>query len=158
MVSTDGVESRWKECPCYLPFAQLIDDELLPWLTTKYPELSQIRTTVLVGLGHTELAAAFVAFSYPGTFQKVISQSGSLWSNDCRLVNQFNNLPEKVSTAFYLDVGVKDVAENVRRKEDVLQVVSQIHAIRFFRVTLTRLGFELNCVEFDGGHELEARK
>ena len=158
MVSMESVESRWKECPCYLPFAQFIADELLPWLKTKHPELSRIRNTVLVGLSYTGLAATFVAFRYPGMFQKVISQSGSFWSNDCWLVNQFNHLPEKFPTAFYLDVGVKETAENIRHKEDVLQVVSQIDAIRLFRDTLTNLGFELNYVEFDGGHEFEAWK
>ena len=77
---------------------------------------------MLAGVSYTGLAAAFVAKEYPGTFQRIISQSGSFWWNDCWLVEEFRRLERK--TEFYLDVGTQETRENVRHGEDLVQFVS----------------------------------
>lgn len=111
---------------------------------------------MLAGLSYTGLAAAFVAREHPGLFQKVISQSGSFWSNDCWLVERFRKSPVRLATEFYLDVGRLEIHENVRHREDVLQVVSQIEGVRRFRDILLQLGHSVTYAEFYGGHDFEA--
>lgn len=47
---------------------------------------------------------------------------------------------QPVPTEFYLDVGTQETQENVRHREDVLQVVSQIDGVRRFRDVLLLQG------------------
>jgi enterochelin esterase family protein len=157
-VSMESIEARWIECPCYPPFAKFIVEELLPWLENRYENMSSVRQRILVGLSYTGLAAAFIAKEYSGVFQKVISQSGSFWSEDCWLVEQFKKLPCSLPTEFYLDVGKQEVKQNVRHREDVLQVVSQIEGVRKFRDVLLNQGYSVRYIEFEGGHDFEAWK
>ena len=151
-VSMESVEARWLECPCYQPFARFVADELLTWLSTQHQELQLVRKRTLIGLSFTGLAAAFVAKECPGIFQRVISQSGSFWWNDCWLSEQYRS-GAPVPTNFYLDVGTKELNENIRHREDVLQVVSQIEGVHRFRDVLRLKGHSVRYVEFDGGHD-----
>ncbi len=157
-VSMESAEARWLECPCYPPFAKFIVEELLPWFERRYGSMVTIGQKTLIGLSYTGLAAAFITKEFPGVFQKVISQSGSFWSNDCWLVEQFKRLPHRVPTDFYLDVGTREIQENVRHREDVLQVLSQIEGVRRFRDALLHQGCSVKYLEFDGGHEFAAWK
>jgi enterochelin esterase-like enzyme len=151
-VSLHSVEARWIECPCHPPFAKFIVEELLPWLKARHPELKAVRQRTLVGLSYTGLAASFVAGEHPGVFQKVISQSGSYWWNDCWLVEQFKAQPP-VPTEFYLDVGNQEVPEKVQHREGVLQEVSQIEGVQRFRDALLQTGHSVTYSEFEGGHD-----
>jgi enterochelin esterase-like enzyme len=154
-VSMASVAARWLECPCYQPFARFVAEELLAWLGIQHRELRRVRTRTLIGVSYTGLAAAFVAKACPGIFQQVISQSGSFWWNDCWLLERYR-ASARVPTDFYLDVGAKERAENVRHREDVLQVVSQIEAVQRFRDVLRLTGHSVRYVEFDGGHDFAA--
>jgi enterochelin esterase family protein len=94
-----------------------------------------------------------VAKEYPGSFQKIISQSGSFWWKDCWLVEKFQRLRSKITVEFYLDVGSQEVRENVRHREDVVQVVSQVEGVRRFRDALLAKGYAVRYNEFDGDHD-----
>jgi enterochelin esterase-like enzyme len=152
-VSEESPEARWRECPCYPPFAGFIGEELLTWLASAYIDFSRIKRRVLAGVSYTGLAAAFVAKEYPGAFQRIISQSGSFWWNDCWLVDEYRRLEQKIPVDFYLDVGTQEIHENVRHREDVVQVVSQIDGVRRFRDALLPRGHAVRYQEFDGGHD-----
>lgn len=154
-VSVCTWEARWIECPCYPPFARFLVEELIPWLAAQYPSAGTGPGVerVLIGLSYTGLAAAFAALHSPGSFTRVIAQSGSFWWRDCWLVEQFRQRPAPLPTAFYLDVGTKETATNLQHKADVLQVVSQIDAIRRFKTVLTEQNYRLLYHEFDGGHD-----
>lgn len=154
-VSMASVEARWLECPCYAPFARFVAKELLPWLSARHQELRLVQKRTLIGLSYSGLAAAFVAKEHPGIFQRVISQSGSFWWNDCWLSEQYRLSPA-VPTDFFLDVGTKELAENVRHREGVLQVVSQIEGVHRFRDALRRAGHSVRYLEFDGEHDFSA--
>ena len=154
-VSMESIEARWLECACYQPFARFVAKELLPWLSAQHQELRLVRERTLIGLSYSGLAAAFVAKECPGIFQRVISQSGSFWWNDCWLPDQYR-LSARVPTDFYLDVGRRELDENVRHREDVLQVVSQIEGVHRFRDALRHRGHSVKYVEFDGGHDFTA--
>ncbi|MBV8274881.1 MAG: hypothetical protein JO170_06430 [Verrucomicrobia bacterium] len=152
-VSEKSSEARWRECPCYPPFAAFIGEELLSWLASGYFDLNRVKQRALVGLSYTGLAAAFVAKEYPAAFQRIISQSGSFWWSDCSLVEEFRRLEHKIPVEFYLDVGTREIHENVRHREDVVQVVSQIEGVRRFRDALCALGYVVRYTEFDGDHD-----
>jgi enterochelin esterase-like enzyme len=154
-ISMKSVEARWLECPCYQPFARFVAMELLPWLNTQHQELRLVRKRTLIGLSYTGLAAAFVAKEFPGIFQRVISQSGSFWWNDCWLSEQYR-LGARVPTDFYLDVGTEELAENVLHRDYVMQVVSQLEGVHRFRDVLRHKGHSVKYVEFDGGHDFTA--
>jgi enterochelin esterase-like enzyme len=155
-VSAHSEAARWLECPCHPPFADFIIKELVPWLRAEYPFIGSGSERVLAGLSYTGLAAAFIALQVPGCFTKVIAQSGSFWSNDCWLVGEYSRLQATLPTEFYLDVGTRETQENVRHKEDVLQVVSQIEGVEKFRDILRAKGHEVHYQEFDGAHDCAA--
>lgn len=157
-VSMHSMEARWIECPCYPPFAEFINRELLPWLERLHPAIAASRERVLIGLSYTGLAAAFVALHAERPFSHIIAQSGSFWSQDCWLTEQYRLRATRLPTAFYLDVGTKETATHVRHKEDVLQVISQIAGVRKFRDVLGSQNYEVNYREFVGGHEFAAWK
>ncbi len=154
-VSMESVEARWLECACYQPFARFVAEELLPWLSAHDRGMQLAQSKTLIGLSYTGLAAAFVAKEFPGIFQRVISQSGSFWWNDCWLSEQYR-LSAPVPTDFYLDVGTKELAENVLHRADVMQVVSQLEGVHTFRDVLRSKGYAVKYVEFDGGHDFAA--
>jgi enterochelin esterase-like enzyme len=152
-VSEESPEARWRECPCYPPFAAFIGEELLTGLASGCIDFNKIKRRVLAGLSYTGLAAAFGAKEYPFSFQRIISQSGSFWWNNCRLAEEFRRLGQKIPVEFYMDVGTQEVRENVRHREDVVQVVSQIEGVRRFRDALIALGYTVQYKEFDGDHD-----
>lgn len=137
-VSEESPETRWRECPCYPPFAGFIGEELLAWLASGSIDFKRIKRRVLAGVSYTGLAAVFVAKEYPDSFQRIICQSGSFWWNDCWLVEEFRSLGQK--TAFSLDVGTEETRENVHHGEDLVQGVSQIEGVRRFRDALVAQG------------------
>jgi enterochelin esterase-like enzyme len=151
-VSMESVESRWKECPCHAPFADFLNGELVPWLEERYPPLTTASERVLIGLSYTGLAALFVASSPHSTFNRVIAQSGSFWWNHCFLTEKFRTSDRPVPAEIYLDVGSEETATNVLHKEDVLQVVSQLDAVRQLRDVLIGRGAKVSYLEFPGGH------
>jgi enterochelin esterase-like enzyme len=152
-VSHHSFDARWIECPCHPPFADFITTELLPWLETRHPGISTAKERVLIGLSYTGLAAAFVALNSLDTFTRVIAQSGSFWWNDCWLTQHLQSSARTSLVRFYLDVGTKETNENVRHKEDVLQVMSQIDAVKKFRDMLIEKKYDVTYREFDGAHE-----
>jgi enterochelin esterase-like enzyme len=152
-VSEKSPEARWLECPCYPPFAGFVGDELLSRLASGYVDFAKIKRRVLAGLSYTGLAAAFVAKEYPLSFQRIITQSGSFWWNDCWLVEEFRRLGQKFPVEFWLDVGTQEIRENVRHREDVVQVVSQIEGVRRFRDALLAQNCVVQYREFEGNHD-----
>ncbi len=151
-VSSHSDEARWKECPCYPPFATFVAVELVDWLDAHVPPLVTERT--LVGLSYTGLAAAFAALQHPGVFSRVISQSGSFWWNDAWLPR---HVPAQSSaTRFYLDVGDREVQERVTHRPDVFQAISQVAGVRQFRDALRAANHPVEYREFNGAHNFES--
>ncbi|MCH6255372.1 alpha/beta hydrolase-fold protein [Puniceicoccaceae bacterium K14] len=154
-VSYCNADARWKECPCHSPFATFVIEELYPWILARLPVLREARDRVLVGLSYTGLAASFVALKGNGLFNKVISQSGSYWSNGSWLTKEYEKFEGGLNVSFYLDVGDEETDVNVLHKEDVLQEVSQIEGVERFRDVLTEKGCAVQFAMFSGGHSSE---
>ncbi len=155
-VSCLNMDTRWIECPCYPPFADFIAQELIPWIHKTYPHSQNATERVIAGLSYTGLAASFIALSNDGLFTKVISQSGSYWSNDCWLIKEFDGKRLQRPPAFFLDVGDKETQDYVWHKEDVIQTLSQVSGVERFRDMLQQNGYEVRYETFVGGHSAEA--
>lgn len=155
-VSALDIATRARECPCHPPFAKFAATELLPWLECRHPEIGRATRRVLIGLSYTGLAAAYVAIRYPVLFDNVVCQSDSFWWKNCWLPKSYHSRKLRSNAAFFLDVGQKETAENVRHSIGVFQRTSQINGVRRFRSALRRRGNTVRYVEFDGGHELQA--
>ncbi|MBD5782229.1 esterase family protein [Pelagicoccus sp. NFK12] len=155
-VSSVSMDVRWIECPCYPPFAAFVTKELIPSIHERYPKTVQAKERVIAGLSYTGLAASFVALTHDGLFTKVISQSGSYWSNDCWLIREFDGQSLNHPPAFFLDVGDKETQEYVWHKEDVVQTISQVEGVERFRDMLLKNGYEVRYDTFSGGHSAEA--
>jgi len=156
-VSYATMEARWIECPCHPPFARFIAEEFMPWLQGLHPEVATCAQRVLVGLSYTGLAAAYVALQAPGLFTHVIAQSGSFWSADGWLIEQYRQASGPFAE-FYLDVGTKEDQEDVEHKEDLIQEMSQIEGVTRFRDVLIAKGVSPRYVMFEGGHDCAAWK
>ena len=129
-VSHHSMEARWVECPCYPAFNVFVGSELPVALAAHFPALQAVRNRTLVGLSYTGLAASYIAKETPGVFSKVISQSGSYWSNDCLLISQYQQAVGPLSTEFYLDVGSKETEKEIVHKEGHTQQITQIEGVR----------------------------
>ncbi len=155
-VSCVNMDRRWIECPCYSPFSEFISKELIPWIYAKHPAVTNAKERVIAGLSYTGLAASFAALSNDGLFNKVISQSGSYWSDNCWLSNKVDEMCLSTPLAFFLDVGDKETQQQVWHKEDVIQTISQIDGVERFRDALQRQGYKVRYDTFAGGHSAEA--
>ena len=65
----------------------------------------------------------------------------------------YRRMETKIPVEFYLDVGTQEIRENVRDREDVVQVVSQVEGVRRFRNALLARRYAVRYQEFDGGHD-----
>ncbi|MDQ8188029.1 alpha/beta hydrolase-fold protein [Pelagicoccus sp. SDUM812002] len=155
-VSCVDMDTRWIECPCYPPFSEFVFKELLPRIHEEYPDTKSSQERVIAGLSYTGLAASFAALSNDGLFTKVISQSGSYWSNDCWLIKQFDGRVLQHPPAFFLNVGDKETQGYVWHKEDVIQKISQVEGVERFRDMLVNNGYTVRFETFSGGHSAEA--
>jgi len=152
-VSSESEAARWKECPCHPPFAKFVAHELLPWLVRTYPTIRHCQHRVLIGLSYTGLAATYLALHSPDAVTKVVAQSGSFWWHDGWLAGQFAKLKSPLPVSFYLEVGIRETAANIRHRPDVLQVIPQVTGVRQLRDVLRRSGHRVLYSEFDGSHE-----
>lgn len=151
-VGVSSEDARWLECPCHPPFAAFVLEELLPWVEARFPAAREARERVLIGLSYTGLAASYVALIGQGRFTRVISQSGSYWSQDEWLTGEFAKLSEPLPVGFRLEVGSKETQTNVRHRDDLVQAVAQIDAVARFRDTLLERGHAVAFRLFEGAH------
>jgi hypothetical protein len=81
LVSNPTRDHRAKELPPHSPaFGQMLSTELMPWLYAQQPALARDASQVTVaGSSYGGLAAAYLAWSHPESFGKVLSLSGSFW-------------------------------------------------------------------------------
>jgi enterochelin esterase-like enzyme len=81
LVSNPTRDHRAKELPPHSPaFGQMLSTELMPWLYAQQPALARDASQVTVaGSSYGGLTAAYLAWSHPESFGKVLSLSGSFW-------------------------------------------------------------------------------
>jgi enterochelin esterase-like enzyme len=145
LIDNPSSAARRLELPCYVPFADFLAKELVPWLREHYRATADPARTVVAGSSYGGLAAFFAALRYPGVFGNVVSLSGSFWwKPDSEeeaewLARQFAASPA-LRLRFYLEVGLME------------GYPAQIASNRHMRDVLRAKGYSIGYAEYNGGH------
>lgn len=156
-------EDRQQDLACNPAFNQFLVHELRPWLQTNFRVSDDPVETAVGGFSFGGLAAAFTAYQHPDIFGNVLAQGGLFqWSpemnlhglaHDTRspastnwLIRQFVEA-ERLPIRFHLDVGTYDFNGQPELHSNTLM------ANRHLRDVLQAKGYEVDYVEFNGGHD-----
>jgi enterochelin esterase-like enzyme len=142
-------DARDHEMNCNRAWSDALVNEALPWLRLQHVKFADNIT--IVGDSLTALAASCAARDYPGTFHKVISQSGSYFRAPSGeepewLARHLAGEPA-IPVEFYLEVGLLETAAIPSRDPSMLT------ANRHLRDVLRAKGNEVHYVEHFSGHE-----
>ncbi len=99
-------------------FADLVGNEILPWLHSGWNVTSDPQRVIVTGFSAGGLGATYVAFQRSDLFGNVLAQSGAFWrGNEGRndppyewLTEQFKKSP-KLPLRLYLEVGARETAQ-----------------------------------------------
>jgi enterochelin esterase-like enzyme len=143
-------DARDREMNCNRLWSGVLVNEVLPWLRLQQ-HLKFAENITIVGDSLTGLAASYAAHDYPGTFRKVISQSGSYFRAPSGeepewLARHLAGEPA-IPVEFYLEIGLLETAAIPSRDPSMLT------ANRHLRDVLRAKGNEVYYVEHFSGHE-----
>ncbi|WP_231617143.1 enterochelin esterase [Erwinia sorbitola] len=153
----DVINGEWreKELPCNARFWQAVQEELLP-LARSRAEFSELGDrTVVAGQSYGGLAAMYAGLHWPERFGRILSQSGSFWWPNFRLVTHFSESGEhemgwltgQVINGELPAGRLKIFQEAGDREGDMAWVNQQI------RQALLPVGHDINFRIFSGGHD-----
>lgn len=147
--------SRNDDLPCSEPFAQFVEEELLPWLRGKYRVSHEPEDHTVTGVSYGGLASMWFGFRLPHVFGTVISQAASLWwgpgwaqnkplaaqqFSPEWLIEQYAGAP-RLPVRFWMEIGLLEhpsrMLETNRRMKTVLEAK----------------GYDLTYSEPCGGHD-----
>lgn len=107
---------RGKELTPNKTFANMLANELMPWLCDTHSICPTAENTVLSGSSYGGLASTYIALEHPERFGKVLSQSGSFWwkprgakkqlPQQQSWMSEFASTKSKTNIQFYLNAGV----------------------------------------------------
>ncbi|MDK9737143.1 DUF3327 domain-containing protein [Vibrio sp. D404a] len=145
---------RAKELTPNKAFANMLADELMPWLCRERSICPSAENTVISGSSFGGLAAMFIALQHPERFGKVLSQSGSFWWKPRNAKDQANQehswMSELVESStkkniqIYLNAGVFET-------EPVNASIYQTNQKLF--TTLKEKGYPVTFKSVASGHD-----
>lgn len=152
-------ETRSREQRCHDPFNTFLVDELMPWIREVCPTVTDdADRTTIGGSSNGGLAAAYAGLMHANVFRNILSQSGSFaWHPDEEkgpkrpeaprewLTHQFA-ISEKQPFRFHLSIG--QLENSVRPGGPP----GGLFANRHTRDVLLAKGYEVDFVEYNGGH------
>ncbi|CDL85977.1 enterochelin esterase [Xenorhabdus cabanillasii] len=156
LIDVIDMSHRERELPCNPDFWQAIQNELLP-LVAQYAAFSdKPEQTVIAGQSYGGLAALYAALHWPQRFGCVLTQSGSFWWPDSKIVRQFMSssehkpgwLTQQVLGQKVIPSSLKIFQEAGSREADIHFVNDQMH------VALQGAGHNVNYRVFNGGHDV----
>jgi enterochelin esterase-like enzyme len=145
---------RLKEYGADRRHAEFVTEELLPWLTARYPLRDAPRARCLMGASFGGVASLSTAFHYPGVWGRLLLQSGSFAFTDIghhnhrgpvfdpvvRFMNEFRGRPSAVSERVFMSCGTYE---------------SLIYENRSMVPLLADTGMQVRLVEARDGHNWE---
>ncbi|WP_327640188.1 enterochelin esterase [Kribbella sp. NBC_00482] len=145
-------EIRDRELPCGAPFLAYLTDELLPWIRERYRVTTDPARTIVAGQSHGGQAAAFAGLRRPDVFGNVISQSGSFWwrpegDEEHEWLTRQYAATERQPVRLHLEAGLQERGQSPGQGPSILV------ANRHLRTILRSKGYEVEYVEFNGGHD-----
>ncbi len=152
----DGQSQRNDEFTCSPKFMEYLAEELLPWFTSTYNVTSDPKQRVIAGSSFGGLFSTYFSFNHPELVANVLSQSGSYhWGRDEDaigyewLVREFA-FAERKPIKIFMEVGVLEGEYSWMYSEFPHQLVSHRH----FKTILDMKGYEVEYLEYGGGHEM----
>lgn len=152
-VANPTPDSRGVELACNPAFADMLAQELLPWVRGQAAVVADPRQTVLAGSSFGGLISACAALRHPQIFGAVLSQSGSFWWEpkgaekpvDGRgwVARQVQSQPP-APVRFYLDAGLLESAGGPQ---------SILLTTRDLGLVLATRGYDVRQTTFAGGHD-----
>lgn len=153
----DVINGDWreKELPCNAEFWQAVQQELLPLARSRVEFSEEADRTVVAGQSYGGLAAMYAGLHWPGRFGRILSQSGSFWWPNVRLVTHFSEAGEQ-EMGWLTGQVIKGVLPASRlkifqeagdREGDMAWVNQQM------RQALLAGGHDINFRIFSGGHD-----
>lgn len=134
---------RMSELGGNLQFAEFINGEFLDWISKSYKISENPNELIIGGASFGGLTAVLTGLSYPETFGKILSQSGSFWRNwDSVTTKLFErDFPQQ---KIYLDAGLYEIEQ----KNDT----NILETNRNLRDILQAKKIAVSYQEFKGGH------
>jgi enterochelin esterase family protein len=134
---------RMSELGGNLKFAEFINNELLNWIRKAYKISENPNESIIGGASFGGLTAILTGLSYPETFGKILSQSGSFWQNWDSVTKKLfeRDFPRQ---KIYLDAGMYEIEQ----KNDT----SILETNRNLRDILQAKKIAVSYQEFKGGH------
>jgi len=152
-VANPTPESRATELACNPAFADMLAEELLPWVRERASVSDDAAQVVLAGSSLGGLISACAALRHPEAFGAVLSQSGSFWwepEGAERSANGQGWVARHVASSapqpirFYLDAGL---LESAGGPESILVTTRKLGE------TLKSKGYAVRQTTFAGGHD-----
>lgn len=153
----DAINGEWreKELPCNAQFWQAVQEELLPQVRARMAFSERADHTVVAGQSYGGLAAMYAGLNWPARFGRILSQSGSFWWPDFRLVTHFAEieghemgwLTAEVLAGRLPQGRLKIFQEAGDREGDMAYVNQQM------RQALLPAGHDIHFRIFSGGHD-----
>ena len=142
--------ARHHDLTCNRSYARFIAEDVVAWARQRDPRV-QPTDNVICGLSLSGLESAYIAFHYPATFTRSLSQSGSFWW----LADHDVAFPE-ARIRLWLSVGSEETATNVTHPPTSLfQRVSQIEGVQAAARRFESLGATVRYNPHQGGHAME---
>lgn len=156
LIDVIDVFHRERELPCNPDFWQAIQDELLP-LVAQYAAFSDDpEQTVIAGQSYGGLSALYAALHWPQRFGCVLTQSGSFWWPDSKIVQQF--LPSSEYKPGWLTqqvLGQKVTSSSLKIFQEAGSREADIHFVNDqMCAALQGARHNVNYRVFNGGHDV----
>ena len=146
-------EDRLREYADHEPHARFLTEELVPWMSARWPLLDRPGSRCLMGASFGAVASLSTACRYPGAWGRLLLQSGSFAFSDIgpnargpafadvvKFVNAFRDDPSKVSERVFVSCGTYE---------------SLIYENRSLVPLLQSTGMDVRYVEARDGHNWE---
>jgi enterochelin esterase-like enzyme len=152
----NGQDQRNYELTASPLYREYLQEELLPWFTSKYNISPDPERRVIAGSSFGGLFSAYFAFSHPESVANVISQSGSFhWGKREEefayewLTREFA-FAERKPISLFMEVGMLEAEYHLKSPYFPHQILSNRH----FKTVLDMKGYDVFCQEYAGGHEM----
>lgn len=149
-IDNAGGDSRRNELPANPRFADMLAQELIPFVERQTGLQHNSRRSVLAGSSYGGLAAAYAASRQPQYFSGVLPMSGSFWWHPPKqsgngMAEQYERLP-MLPLRWFIGAGRYETA---RSHEDA----DILNRSRTLADTLQRKGYTVTFREYPGGHD-----
>ncbi len=145
---------RSEELPCHADFWLALQDELLPQLSAYAEVTNDPSQTVVAGQSYGGLSALYAGLFWPERFGCVLTQSGSFWWPNLRLISDFAQREKHEPGWLVQQVPLRRTPTPLRIFQEAGKREADIHFVnQQMYQALCNAGHEVNYRVYHGGHD-----